>query len=388
MKDVLFRRDSAVNATTGTTAPIFVPRGAESQPIKPGEYFFVKVHSSQAAFRGSIFDDVKQLVVSSRVNLHHAALGDEEVFALQRARDVKKDRAEQLGLSQNLISLVPASMSNVTITVEFILDRENRLAALSKLINDNSFLAVVSLAPGAAAVAKTIGSLGQKLIQTFVPAKDHAPILQFSGDFNIGSGPDSLQDGYYVILGSRSERDPIPSPLPALEICPTSIRAGGQDITQLSYVVLEVTRLPVRTRETNAGALWDKKLNEAESLAQEVADNPFADDDMKREMWKKCEALLHEARSLLQADPNYTGTEAAAIYKTVYKKCGDLITGSVPEVGGKPFGFKVDVASQRQKMDIAVDENLDEVAAEYERQVENARRILQDSQVLQPEAVR
>jgi len=182
------RGNSPANVRTGTTAPMHVPRAGAPQTVKPGEYFIIKVHSAQAAFRGSIFEQVKQLVVTSRVNLHHAVLGNEEVYAIQRARDVHRDRAEQLGLSQNLIWLVPATMPHVSVSIEFILDKENRLAALTSLVNDDSFLRVVSLAPPAAAVAKSVGQLAQKIVQTFIPAEQRQPILQFSGDFNLAPG--------------------------------------------------------------------------------------------------------------------------------------------------------------------------------------------------------
>jgi len=74
----MFLRDqeAAANTKLGTTAPIFVPRGAGPAPVEPGDYFWIKIHSAQAAFRGSIFDQVKQLLVTSKVNLNHPVLGN------------------------------------------------------------------------------------------------------------------------------------------------------------------------------------------------------------------------------------------------------------------------------------------------------------------------
>ena len=63
-------------------------------------------------------------------------------------------------------------------------------------------------------VAKTLSDLSLKIMQTFIPQKDREPILQFSGDFNL-SGEEFL-DGYYIILGTRDEQNPIPHPLPEL----------------------------------------------------------------------------------------------------------------------------------------------------------------------------
>jgi hypothetical protein len=382
MLNALFGNSGAVNAKTGTTAPIYVARVANPQPVKPGEYFFVKIHSAQAAFRGSIFNQVKQLVVTSRVNLNHPVLGNEEIFAIQRSREVKKDRAEQLGLSQNLISLVPATMTHVTISIEFILDQQNNLALLAGLINDDSFLTAVSLAPGAVAIAKTIGGLAQKVIQTFVPAQQRQPILQFVGDFNLGAGANDLVEGYYAILGTRSENDPIPSSATTIEIGQSGLLLGGKEISQFSYVVLDVTRVPARTRELNSGAVWDKKLREAESLAQEVADDPFADDNQHKEVWRKCSALLQEARTLLLADPTYAESEASSIYKTIYKACADLITGKAGAGVAKGVELKAAIAADQARLGIAEGEDLDRIASEYAKQTEDARRILQESNLL------
>jgi len=150
------RQDNSPNPQLGVTSPIFVPRVADPPAVKPGDYFWIKIQGAQAAFRGSIFDQVRQLVVTSKVNLNHPILGNEDIHAIQRTRQIKKDAAEQLGLASNLISLVPATMTHVSIAIEFILDKENNLAKLGNLINSDSFMAVVSLAPGAAAVAKTV----------------------------------------------------------------------------------------------------------------------------------------------------------------------------------------------------------------------------------------
>jgi hypothetical protein len=41
----------------GTTEAIFIPLEPEPKIIRPGQdYFFVQVHSAQAAFRGSIWE--------------------------------------------------------------------------------------------------------------------------------------------------------------------------------------------------------------------------------------------------------------------------------------------------------------------------------------------
>jgi hypothetical protein len=219
--------------TLGTTTPIYIPFETEPKEVKAGgTYFIIKIHSSQAAFTGHFWEKVKRLIITSQVKLNHPLLGDEPLRAIQRAREVRPNRAEKLGLSSNLISLVPATMDRVSLSLEFVLDKENRLATLGGLINDDAFLAAVSLVPGAAMAARTIGRVSQKLIQSFLDPEERQPILQFSGDFNIAGG--ELKEGYYVVLGTRDEQAPLPRPLPGLELKGNELLSDGQPVVQWS----------------------------------------------------------------------------------------------------------------------------------------------------------
>lgn len=377
---MVFNSASKPFARTGTTSPIFISR-AGSQSVRPGEYFLMKVHNSQAVFRGNLFESARQVVVTSKVNLNHALLGNQDIFAIQRTREIRNNTAQQLGLSPNLISLVPATMSNVFVTIDFLLDKENNLGKLSSLINSDGFLAVVSLAPGAAAVAKTVGSLAQQVLQTFIPDQQNLPILQFTGNFNIGSGNNELCDGYYAILGTMNQNDPLPTILPELTVRDEALLADGQPITQLSYVTLEVTRVPARTRELNEGAAWDTKLRNAEGLAQETVDDPFADDSAKRDTWGKCKATLQDARALLLADPRYAPGEVDQIYKAVYKKVADLLSRKA-DGEAKPFGVDIDTKTDRAEANIPLDEDLASTSAQYEKTSQEAQRILKANNLL------
>lgn len=82
---IAYRRENMFNkpapepqpyAPTGTTTPIYLPRGANALLVKPGEsYFVIKVHSAQAAFYGSIWERVNQLLITTQVSLNHRLLG-------------------------------------------------------------------------------------------------------------------------------------------------------------------------------------------------------------------------------------------------------------------------------------------------------------------------
>ena len=154
-------------------------------------------------------------------------------------------------------------MSNVLISIDFVLDKENHLASLAGLINDDAFLSAISLAPGAAAVARTVGTLSQKLLQTFLKPEEREPILALSGDLNVSDG---LPDGYYVIFGTRDEKNPLPNPMPKLEVRNDTLLADDKPITQLSYVLMEVRGLSARTRDLNDGAVLNQRLARQKGL--------------------------------------------------------------------------------------------------------------------------
>ncbi len=311
MMNWIFGNQSVPYARTGTTPPISIKRNPmiDPKPVRAGkDYFLIQVIAAQAAFHGNIWDQVEQLVVTSQINLNHRNLDNRALRAIQRTRRVEKNQSQPLGLTPNLISLVPAAMSNVTISIDFIVDKKNRLAALGGLINSDSFSTVLSLAPGASAIAKTVAGLADKIIQTFIPAEDSKPILEFGGDFNIGT--ESLQDGFYVIIGTKDEQTPLPEPDSKLEIRNQQLYINGEPATQWSYIILDVQCAETRPRELSNGATWDLKLQEAEDEAQRLLLDPLSTDDERKSTWRKCLKLIEEAQTLLRADDNFLRQDA------------------------------------------------------------------------------
>lgn len=373
-------------AITGTTSPIYVPRGKESIAVCPGQdYFFVQIHSAQAAFNGPIWERVKSLIVATKVHINHPLLGQDGMRAIQRTREVQRGRAEQLGLRPNLVGLVPAIMTDISLSIEFILDKENSLRALSGLINSDSFLATVSLAPGAAMVAKTIGGLAGKIIETFVPAQERQPILQFSGDFNLVD--EGLKDGYYVILGTRDDNNPLPNPIPGLHVQDGQLLADDQVITQLSYVVLDVHRTPARTRALSENAPWEGKLRDAEDEARRFANDPLAGDEERKSAWEKCRNILKEAQALLRNDINFHRQEAENILKASFALCATELKIRTDSRDGEIIkasrgGWQPDMTAERLFMDIAPGEDLGDTLGTYADQVAEAKQVLTGGGIL------
>ena len=63
--------------------------------------------------------------------MNHPLLGSEPYIALQATREVRRMTAAQLGLSSILIDLTPAVTDKVTLSLDFVLDTENRLGQLA-----------------------------------------------------------------------------------------------------------------------------------------------------------------------------------------------------------------------------------------------------------------
>lgn len=371
-------------AIIGTTPPIFLPRGREIVAVRSGQdYFFVQIYGAQVAFNGSIWERVKNLIVATKVSINHPLLGQEDMRGIQRTREVRREHAEQLGLCPNLIGLMPAIMPDISISIEFILDKENSLRSLSGLINSDSFLAAVSLAPGASMVAKTISGLAGKVIETFVPAEERQPILQFGGKFNLAD--EGLKDGYYIILGTRDDRNPLPNPLPRFQVKDGLLLANNEIITQLSYVVIDVHRTAVRTRFCNDNAVWEVKLREAEDEASRFANDPMADDKDRKSAWEKCRNLIKEAQTLLRSDINFHRHEAENIIKTSFVKCAkDLnINTDNRSSGGivkaSRGNWSPDMRTERLSMGISPEENLGAMLASYAEQTAEVQRMLESA---------
>jgi hypothetical protein len=278
-------------------------------------------------------------------------------------RSLKLGTAEQLGISPTLVGLVPATMERITIAMDFLLDRENRLGRLARLANDDAFTSVLSLAPGAVAVAKSLASLSNKIIDTFLDDDERTPLLRFVGDFNlVGNG---ISDAYYVILGSRYDRHPLPRPLPgppALQVQANELLFNERPVVEWSYVVLDVNTVPLRTRALGRGEAWSNKLDQATTQAAEVKHNPFAAPKDRRQAWEGCLTLLKEANTLLRQDPLYLPSEVDSIIQQAYK---ETLSSIFPDDGkqlGAPPSMSVE---ERSLLRVANVDELSQRVNEY-----------------------
>jgi hypothetical protein len=381
-------RNKPIYPLIGTSTPYFVPRGQNPTLVRAGkDYFIIQIHGAQVAFKGSIWQRVKNLVVTTQVNLDHPLLGEGSLKAIQHTRKVEPNHAEQLGLRSNLVKMVPAVMTRVNLSVEFILDKENTLRNLSDLINNGDFLATISLATGTAIVAKTVSSLAGKIIDAFIPKEERDPILNFAGDFNlateesIAEGKDFLKDGYYVIFGTCDESNPLPKGRPKLEVKEGKVFLEGNQVTQLSYVIIGVYRSPVRTRDLNEGATWNIKLREAESEAELIGNDPLYNEVERKSAWERCRNLLKEAQILILNDPNYLRGEAENIFKASFSTCLEKLNIQAqksvsPIIRASRGHWQPDLPAEYSMFGIPTEENLNSTLDIYQKQVTEAQNML------------
>jgi hypothetical protein len=316
----------------GTTAPFFLADTTQSgQPILLGQdYFRIKIHSAQVWFPKQWFSRPKSLLVTSKVQVNSATLGNDAIRSLQHTRQIQAGQTVQLGLHKNLVSLVPATMSQVSIGVDFVVTLANHLPALASVINDDSFLAVIGLAPGAVTTAKVLSGLAKKLTDTFIQATDEVQTLSLNADFNLvaSAGESGLRAGYYAVIASNDADHPLPTSAEQLSVQNQQLFWQNEPLREYSYVLLEVTRQAARTREANDSAEWEKKFVAAETVADNYLSlyQPSVAD--LKTAWEKCVAYLSEGRTLLFLDSNYLRKEAQAIYASAFELCRTKITQS------------------------------------------------------------
>jgi hypothetical protein len=357
----MFNSESSTS-TLGTTPCIKIPKEGNGKLDKADLYFQVKIHSAQAVYFPGFWESAKQLVVTSEVKMNCPPFGDDALKSIHQIQPLKRESAQQLGLATTLIALTPATMDRVSIAIEYLLDQRNRLETMADLVNDDAFLSVISLAPGAAAVAKSIAVLSKKIINSFMDDADRRPILKFVGDLELRSG--ELSDAYYVILGSAYSDHPLPRPLPGpsqLSIDGHELLYNNQAVVDWSYVILDIDTVEYRTKSLGRGDAWHKKLDEAEMHATYIQNDPFAKDADRRQTWSKCQTLLKEADALLRIDPLYLPSEAESIIQEGYQKIRSKIFTKTAGLGAPP-GLNPE---DRSFLKVASDRDLVAKVAEY-----------------------
>lgn len=363
----------------GTSTPIFVPLdpAPSVSEIRKGEgYFLVRIRAAQASYKGVFWTNMinppRQAIITSQVQIHPGI--EQPVEHLQVARRMRANQAVQLGLRSNLIDWVPANMDSLKLTFTLLLDRKDRLAALSQAINGSSFLSPLSLSEPALATAKVLGNVSRQVLDALLEPEAKTPILEFKGDFNVGT--DDLRAGYYVLLGTTDGGSPLPSPDAKYEVNGASLLIDDKPAEQWSYVILQV--LCTKARDRNPRARWDGLLREAESVAEALGREDQANvKERRNEVLDRCRALIAEAEALLRADPNYLATEAKKIIEIVFERCRKtIVVAEAARLGAAAARVGDDWAAEtRVHLNLPGEEQMRQESREYAAQLRDARAV-------------
>lgn len=379
--------------TIGTNStPFYVPISSEPEVVQTETgYFYIQIYGAQAAFAGPWWIGAQNLTVTSKVNLHlgdrYKELGNQDLVSILQCRELSKNTAVQLGFSPILVDFVPAKMKKVSISIQYLVNTQNYLKEVLALITDKDLLVPISIAPGAAIVARTVGNLAEKLLSALMPQEARQPILQFSGEFDLAD--EGLKEGFYIILGSHRPENPLPSRIDTLEVGKGGdLLIRGKSVTQLSYVILKVGCIKaIRDRFTSDNP-WRSKLQEVRRLATDYAGDPFASPDanQKKEFWEKeCLPRLREASALLKSDPNFLDSEIELIYRSAHRECIELITAkdTTRKSARQSLAdtWQPDEQADLKFLGIPVEENLDSKLAQYAEQLYKARKTIKEVMV-------
>jgi hypothetical protein len=375
----IFSAHTSPIAQVGTSPALLVPGRQDAITISPGSgYLLVKIRNAQAVFKGSFWEQAKTLVVTSNVSTRNGGAADHAAFGIQRTIPIKKNASQLLGLNVDLTHLLPAKMETLSVAVEYIVDKQNCLGLVSELVNASSLLVSLSFAPGAAATAKAVGGISQKLLRTFLPQEERKPVLRFEEAFNLSAG---VRSGYYVVFGSSETSQPLPHPASKLEVINETVFVNGEPAQDWSYVLLEVIGVPVRTRDLSDGALWDEKLRSVESTSLDISRNPLARKAQKDQALGFCQGLIREAHVLLLNDPNYLRSEAENIINVAYDNCFATIFKN-SQTRGEAALEQVDhsaLRSSRASFGLRVGDDVEQEKARYEAEARESQHILREA---------
>jgi hypothetical protein len=345
-----------------------------SKIAKDQGYFLIRIHAAQASYKGTFWQNLrnaaKQVLVTSEVQLKPWI--DDPLPQIQAARRIRPKQAVQLGLRSNLIDFIPATMDKISIKLGLVLDQKDRLEALSSAINGSGFLSTISLAEPTPATVKALGSASRAVLDAFLEAESKKPILEFAGDFNIGTS--DLQAGYYVLLGTTDNDAPLPSNDSRWTVSGTKLLVDGKSTDQWSYVILEVMCSEARGR--NQQAKWNKPLSEAEAQADQIGRLQKPTKDQRSAALEKCQNLITDADTLIRGDPNYLPEEAKKIIADSFRYCRDAILTEAAQRGTAVMAVAEPWFDQtRHLLGLGADNDINQAVISYADQVEALREI-------------
>lgn len=206
----------------------------------------------------------------------------------------------------DLTGFVPVLDTRITLGFELFTDRGGRFEKLTRALLGG---APCTFSEGSLAAASALEDVADRLIVDALPTRDRAlsPRVEVTLD-----GAEGIRKGTHTVTDNRAE--------------------GRFEVT------FEVVHTAHRTRALGAATPWDRRLREAEDLAQSPDANARA--------WDRCATILDAARVLLEEDPNYLLDEANAIVNAASVRCWRaLFKTEGPPPGVRRVAFSAGVST-------------------------------------------
>jgi len=307
----------------GTTSAIFVPTTDKTTAEQKGSgyYFRVRIKGMRAAYFGGFWQKVKDLVVTSQVSI-----GGNPVTTIQHVRAIKKNNPDVMNANIDLIELTPASMVNAHIKVSFIAETSNKFQTLLQMLGGGTDTSTVasplSLDPATAAVAAKVSTIASTLLSTLSDSSDSSTTDLLDMEEDLSPAVGDVRDGYYVMFASEDPKYPLPASLSANAIHvgdDGSIQVDNTDVSNLSYLVLEVDTLPVKTEQYGTGA-WKSQLDTIDNDILGLANKQGESQQDYTTDYEKIEQAISNVGPLLNADPTYTKDDKTGILALRYTR--------------------------------------------------------------------
>ncbi len=315
--------------------------------IDPGDsYYSVQVVGAyvrippQNTFR-KLFRRARQVAVASEVHVHGMNPKLPGVKGLNWVEDVKPGEGFSLGFRTMLVDYIPANGTSLSVDFEYIIIQDSPVTDTIRkfgiFINapDQPLGGILSMDPPRLAAAQAISSIASRVTESLFPLQTRVEALRFSGQWQLRN---DLKSSYYLVLSAFDSQE-LPDDVSQLRVEPVGGADSGQAVLKSedgkeyrenSYVILEVTYLPVL--DDNFSPHWLKLYAEAEEKASDFAtffQSPTYEE--REKAWATCDGIIQKARAFADQDRRYLEKEKDDHYRLCRSKCMKLIWGKQPK---------------------------------------------------------
>ena len=319
----------------------------EAQILRNSQYVSIKLHSVYAYYRSGFLENIKTLVITSKIALDRAGKQVESVM-LNKTLAKSSESGDFIGLNDHLAILSPATPAGIQIGIGFRGIGEDRFRKVFELLSGSELKTPLDLSDVTVSKVAGISSIIRKFLATPYTSANPRQMLDITQSLLLYSDnskeyPDALCEGYLIVVSGREKKTDQLSQFLQLKEGDIQLSPQGQalqyrspqgnmvTLTRNSYVILSITKTPVRGEDENSA--WFNKYVQAEGACSKVMDGKDVKDVLNEalDLWK-------QANVLLAADLNYIHTERERIQSLYLQKIDEKLKYYSARQGQIPGG--------------------------------------------------